>query len=58
MGVGKSCQEIFYVIIIFFSTARNLNKKIIIALFSNVICIKKEVSVMYYWLVTERDIDT
>lgn len=58
MGVGKSCQEIFYVIIIFFSRARNLNKKIIIALFSNVICIKKEVSVFYYWLVTERDIDT
>ena len=49
MGVGKSCQEIFYVIIIyFFSRARNLNKKIIIALFSNVICIKKEVLVMYY----------
>ena len=48
MGVGKSCQEIFYVIIIFFSRARNLNKEIIIALFSNVICIKKEVSVMYY----------
>lgn len=47
MGVGKSCQEIFYVIF-FFSRARNLNKKIIIALFSNVICIKKEVSVMYY----------